>query len=334
MSRITNSIDIREKYLDDEALKKLVVDLKLQSLKLKEDQHALSEETAKYDASTSELKQKYNIIGAAAEISGWANDESNAVSGQPSLTADDKKWIEANRKLETQILNQDIKSCLPKLESEALRYESNIFAIEKAALQAIEKQKELPNLLNKTSTELEDEMGVTIESRIKLKAEMARDADARRREKTSLINKVSKLREQLTLITDENEVVENATFHINLMLSAEETRIKTLMNEMDRIRSMFSQYHGPNGWAKEAFRAFCRSNTMTTTDLDESLDLISDEHSISVSDVPASLVKWCAVRVTTQMVAKQMVNLPQPVKQLNLQQYIYLCQLLIDNEGI
>ena len=356
MSKITNSFDIKEKYLDKEALRKLVYDLKLESLKLQENQEALLVETSIYELSANDLKQKYNIIGAAAEISGWndhqsreksksnndVKDSEDAVNSNSNSRSksnkfgseDDKKWIEANRKLETVVLNEEIRSCLPKLESDALLYESNIFAIEKAALQAIEKQKELPSLLNKTSAELEDEMGITIEARTKIKAKMSRDADARRREKSLMINQVSKLREQLTLLIDECEVVQNSTFHMSLMLSSEETRVKILMDEMNRVRGMFDQYNGGHGFAKEAFRAFCKSR-QKATDLEESMDLISEENCISINDVPDSLSKWSSIKVTNEMVKKQMADIRLvDAEKMHLQQYLYLCKCLVENEGL
>ena len=53
--------------------------------------------------------------------------------------------------LELRVLNEEIRGCLPALEAQALRLESQIYSIDKATTAALAAQKNLPPLLNKTA---------------------------------------------------------------------------------------------------------------------------------------------------------------------------------------
>ena len=113
-------------FLDEEALRKMVVDLKSQQMGLMEEQRGLEDKVTSHEISAGELKQRYNIIGAAAEIYGWDVASSDA---QIDMSPDEIKWEEMNHKLEVQTLSDYIRKNLPRLEAEALRLEADIFAI-------------------------------------------------------------------------------------------------------------------------------------------------------------------------------------------------------------
>ncbi len=164
-------------YLDHETLVKKVVDLKSLQLNLRMQQAGLEAETESYERSTSQLKQNFNIIGAAAEVAGWglepdAIDSSKSVkndaaglAGQvnataaPISSAEDLRLKDMDEILELQVLSEEIRACLPKLESMALHLEAQIYDIDKATESALAAQKQLPPLLNKSAEELEVEMG-------------------------------------------------------------------------------------------------------------------------------------------------------------------------------
>jgi hypothetical protein len=224
-------------FHDEEALIKKVIDLKALQLDLRQRQAVLKSQEEVLELSSSSLKQEYNIIAVAADIHGWKDlllDNASAGVGgavdartadgdgdaddrrdNPALTpnpahassAEDKKFSTWNRKLELQVLNEEIRACCPRLEAEALALEADIFAIERAAIIATDAQKHLPALLNKTAAELEEEMGLVIERRIQVKAQIRRETEALTAQKTAIVKKVSSLREQLALAASERDML-------------------------------------------------------------------------------------------------------------------------------
>lgn len=275
------AVSTDEKHLDEENLRKLVIDLRTESQRLLNEGEVLDADIKQGESASSALKQQYNIIGAAADISGWDSQlEFNPHGDAKNLVIPeaDKKWLEANRKLEVKILNDEIRSVLGRMEKEALTYESNIFAIEKAALQAQEKQKLLPALLNKSSSELEEEMGLIIEKRLKVKTMMKRESESAQKGKIGLLNKVSMLREQLCSLVDEREALKASCFGLTSSLATEESRIEYLKQEILKVRGEFDKYHGPYGWLTECFNLTVKDTTEQTM--------------MRTADIPASLREW------------------------------------------
>jgi hypothetical protein len=275
-----------EQHLDVEALKKLVIDLKAETQGLRHDTQGLDENIKAFETSSSALKQQYNIIGAAADISGWDNEDefdSNAHQDKEyiEIVGSEKRWLEANRKLEVTILNDEIRGVLGQLEKEALAYESNIFAIEKEALLAAEKQKLLPALLNKSSSELEEEMGLIIEKRLKVKAMMKRESDQAYKEKVVLLNKVARLREQLCSLVDEREALKASYYGLHANLATEQSRVEFLKQEMLKVRNEFDKYHGPYGWLVECYNITVQNTT--------------DQSHMRTGDIISSLSGWTFV---------------------------------------
>jgi len=123
------------------------------------------------------LKQQYNIIGAAAEVAGWdlekqqeqtqaqaqahargsetpaitemtasasAHAHANAKAGDDDvgpMSATDLRYMQLDEILELTVLNEEIRMCLPSLEAQALRLESQIYAVDRATTTALATQK-------------------------------------------------------------------------------------------------------------------------------------------------------------------------------------------------
>jgi chromosome segregation ATPase len=303
-------------HFDEEALIAKIVDLKNKQLSLQIEQSSLEKETAEFEQSSSDLKQKYNIMGAAAEIHGW--DVPDSSSAEESV--EDKKWSEMNRKLEVQVLNEDIRKCLHKYEAEALKLEADIFAIEKAAKLSVEKQKELPPLLNKTATELEKEMGMTIESRIRLKARMQHDIEVMKREKAQKVHRVSALREQLALTADEHDVLQTATQELERQHAAEVARVDCLKDTLADVKQQFDTYHGPNGWSVEAWRAAHLAVGRSPDD---------EKTRMPVDEISAALQQWSSWDdfANPANIKKHLVE-ANNIGNLDLRRFMHLCSKL------
>ena len=307
-----------EPHHDVEALRKLVADLKAESQQLSNEMSALEVERKEFEASTSALKQEFNIIGVTADISGW-DDTLDTSDGVPSdVDGEDKKWFEENRKLEVKILNEEMRGVLQKLEKDALTYESNIFAIEKKALLAQERQKLLPSLLNKSSSELEEEMGIIIEKRLKVKATMKLQADAAAKEKSRLLNSVSRARERLCSLVDEREALKTLEYGLRLNVATSDSTNEQLKREILAVRNEFDKYWGPHGWLMEAYQG-----TVQDT---------SDQSHMRVDDILASLEGWSFVlnkgNPTVPPLLQKKLKDVGASKYIDSRKYVHVCSAL------
>lgn len=272
-----------DSFYDAEELRKLIKDAKIQVIALEKDQEALENENAQYEEQCARLQQEFNILSALAEAQTLdALEGGGGGSGKDEGDAQQqKKWAEMERKLEVQILNQEIRAVLPKLDADALRAELSIHGLEKKAAVATQGQDTTTavatSMFQKSLDELEDDMGRTVEERVKLRAKMALDADAKRKEKTALVGKITMLRDQLYSLIEERESLREAAKNTSLGLHGEEARIQGLLDKHEHLKSLIAPFHGGEGWQIEAFTSQTGG---------------SREGEIHVSDLPRVLAPW------------------------------------------
>ena len=280
-----------EGFYDAEELRKQIKDLKIQTVALEAEESVLLADNARCEDATAALKKELNILEALAEVHNLDPDDGGEELPSQGGADERVRWAEENRKLEVQILNQEIRAALPRLEAEALRAEMGIHALQKKAdalaakppsssssSSSAEEKVSAPatSMFQKSVQELEDDMGSTIEARIKLRALMALDADAKRRDKAALLTRISALRDQLYGLLDEREVLREASKNLRLNLGAEEARVALLLGRHAEARALIGQFHSEQGWQKESFLY----HTAAT-------DAV-----MSVEDVPAALRAW------------------------------------------
>jgi len=243
-------------FYDSEELRKQVIDLKLRLLELDKEKVALLKDCEGAEKANVTLKQELVILESMAELRPSDFEEEVAPEGGTEGEKEFKRFADANRLLETQILNAEISAVLPRLEKEALELESGIFAHEKAAKQASEAQDEAPSLYQKTASELEEEMGEVIEKRIKVKLNMTKEAENKRREKALLNSQIARQRDVLLTLIDEREAMQTAANDALLSLRAEEARIDVLVSHHVKTRNTITAFNkegGGDGWEQEAF---------------------------------------------------------------------------------
>jgi len=244
-----------DSFYDSEELRKLIKDAKIQVIALEKDQESLESENAQYEEQCARLQQEFNILSALAEAQTLEALED--AGGDEGDVQQQKKWAEMERKLEVQILNQEIRAVLPKLDADALQAELSIHGLEKKAAVVTQGQDTTTavatSMFQKSLDELEEDMGRTVEERVKLRAKMALDADAKRKEKTALVGKISILRDQLYSLIEERESLREANKNTSLGLHGEEARIQGLLDKHDHLKSLIAPFHGGTGWQIEAF---------------------------------------------------------------------------------
>lgn len=277
-----------EGYYDVEELRKLIKNVKMQCVALENEQRSLETENSKFEEQFSSLQKEYNILNAIVEADTLDGEENEANQDENNLgPIDHKKLAEADRKLELQILNQEIRAVLPKLEAEALKAELSMHSLEKHADSLTQGR---PNsnkavatsMFQKSLEELEEDMGATVEARVKLRARMALEADAKRKQKQSLIARISAARNELYSLLDNRESLREASKNTNLSLESENARIAYLVDKHAQVRRLINPFHetvseGGQGWHVEAF-------TSHTAGVRDAL--------IDCADIPSILKKW------------------------------------------
>ena len=251
-----------EAFYDPEELRKLIKDVKIQVIALEKEQSALEEENGRLEDKVGGLQREFNILSAMAEAQTLEEDvEGGGESGGGGggTAAEQKRWAEADRKLEVQILNAEIRGVLSKLEADALQAESNIHSLGKQASvvtaggDASSGKAVATSMFQKSLEELEADMGETVEARVKLRALMALDADAKRKEKTALIGQIAATRDQLYSLLDERESLREASKNVSLNLNSEDARIRMLLDKHAQIRALIEPFHDGRGWQTAAF---------------------------------------------------------------------------------
>jgi len=250
-----------DSFFDPEELRKIIKDVKIQCIALEKQQRVLSEENVRYEEKCAALQREFNILSALAEAESLEEDTGGAFSSDEVCASsnEQRKWAEAERKLELQILNADIRSALFKLEADALQAETTIHSLGKQASIITQGGKEgsdkaVPtSMFQKSLDELEEDMGATVEARVKLRALMALDADAKRKEKTALMGKISVMRDQLYSLLDEREALREALKNVQLNLHGEEARVSVWLDKHMQIRNLIEPFHDGRGWQLEAF---------------------------------------------------------------------------------
>ena len=260
--------------MDVENLRKQIRDLTARSTELASEKRSMNAEIDQFEASNKALKQELNIIGAVADLR-YATLVDALNDEDVNIKTNNNFEIE-NRKLETQILNQEIRASIPSLEQKAVYCESEIFVKQKAAANAVKVQQQIPAIFLSSLEELEDQVGEAIEARLKLKAAMSRDSDSKRKEKAVLVSEVARLREQLTSLADERETLRVMGLRTRISLNAEEMRISVLENQQKKLK-----YEIKN-WPFEAFVAISNKNSK-----------------IAIEKLPQALSPWISPYVDT-----------------------------------
>jgi len=250
-------------FYDAEELRKLIKDVKIQCIALESQQSSLESENKQYEERVGALQREFNILSSLAEAHALEDEggDGAADSGTgPASASEQKRWAEADRKLELQILNSEIRSVLSKLEADALQAEANIHNLGKQASAVTQDGEEnttgkavATSMFQKSLEELEEDMGATVEARVKLRALMALDADAKRKEKTALVAKIAATRDHLYSLLDERESLREASKNVTLNLNGEDARIRVLLDMHEKTRRLIEPFHDGAGWQTSAF---------------------------------------------------------------------------------
>jgi len=259
-----------KKIYDVEALKEQLIALRLQRMDVRKQRALIQKDVEELEEAIKPLKQQYNIFTQLNELrfavdedqSGGGNDDggdckeedavaTGAVSGPAKLA--DSRFKLLDRKLEVQMLNQDIKSVLGTLEKTALELEALIYPLEKEAKSAQESLGNIPEILCSTAEEIDAKIGDCVEARLLAKSAAQQDAVEAERKKMSMASDILRARETLSMLMDERECMKQAGERVSRAFLSEQATIRKLTEQSNELRERVGQYHNGRGWETEAF---------------------------------------------------------------------------------
>ena len=98
----------------------------------------------------------------------------------------DKAFFDADRKMELQILNSEIRAALPGLEKLAVRLELNVHREERIAAGSTGKLSDIPAIFEMSADDLKDMIAEGVEGKNRVMALMSLEEDSKRKEKRDL----------------------------------------------------------------------------------------------------------------------------------------------------
>lgn len=217
---------------DQLELKAMTKKLKARMSELLAEQSSLQQQISELASTYASAKQNVNSLGVDDEIRMFEGDDTVVL---------DKKFLEADQKLEVQILNQEIKACLPKLEHDAVFWEQQMHGIEKQTQKAAAGVAKLPSHLTKTTEELEQLFHSLTERKQELTASIKSENDRKMQRLKNTKIDVNKLRTQITAVVEQQTLVQQSTNRLRGAVLSEETRLQILRKEYDTLEAAYGQ---------------------------------------------------------------------------------------------
>lgn len=255
---------------------------KLKKSQLDEDKHFLNEEIEKANAKLSGLRHELNILKPIDEVRLF-QDEGSGVGNTlfdidtrngGSRNAKDIRNFQLNcntmnAKLEMQIINEEIRAVLPKLEAEVALWENSAKDSKKSASKSGKSHDQLVSNLIKPVAEIEQLIGEQLDVRFQLKAQIAKDLEMKKHAKNQVVQEVAGLRRSISQLLDAKESLTNSAPEYLAELLCEEERVLLLTQEHHHFRSELSRrsYHGGQFWQTDAFLTIAGAKNAKTIEI-------------------------------------------------------------------
>jgi hypothetical protein len=275
---------------DLENLFDLIDDLKSQKRSLESEKSRLKQSVESLEQDAERLKKEFNVAGALdlvkfyqAEENARKDSVAAAGVGDVSQTSikriDDKKFVEANTKLEVKILNAEMNAILPSLEVDALALERKLGKMKVLIKDARKKEDGIPVYMMNSSEELNKEADAARDAKFEMKAKIRGDVEDALQRKVVLRSEISYLRQKVDQVIDEEWIMERSMSNLKLALACEEGRAGVLRSKHSSMRhELFPTARGSNGWATHAFSDYA--------DLNKKI--------IAYTDIPRAILPWVA----------------------------------------
>lgn len=277
---------------DLESLQNEVRYLQKQKRQLMKEQVEAEGRISDLEAKCGSVRSEFNVAGAVDMVRFFVADTATSggtegsISGSQSVKPiTDQKFIEANKKLEIKILNADMNAVLPALEKDALALERKLATLNDVMSQAERQEAGIPMYMMKTTDELRKEADDAMDRRVLVKASMKQDINERLSKKVALKAEISRLRQKLALVADEEWAIKNGVYKMRMALAASDGTSSVLSSRHRELRqALFPNAadapDGSEGWAGHAFEKMCV--------------VVDGLAVVAFRDIPSVILPWIA----------------------------------------
>jgi hypothetical protein len=234
------------------AIKDELKKYKARAIEVEKENKRLTAELHDTTTRNAKLKTEFNILGCMEEIRFHDNVLDAAEAGDIVF---DKKFREANAKLEIQILNEEIRQVIPKLEAEAGANEAAVKRLTRQQAEVSEELNMFPTQYLIESDEAQRKIDLLHRRKIEIEDRVSNADKSNRHELQSLRSNNDKLRVQIATASEENIHTIAEGQRLKHQVIQEKARIDYLASEIKSLRKMLNNYHEGKGWQTEAFMA-------------------------------------------------------------------------------
>jgi hypothetical protein len=211
-----------------------------------------------------------NVVGAIDKVRFFSEKNSlkhGGKSGDGGMTRAqldlDRKFWQADRKLEVRLLNDDMRSSLQALEARTINSERLAAQLKAESNETKNRGSMIPSYYLLNMEELAKAAQEQREENIRLRTQLSKEADRTARQRAALSEKVQQLRERLVVISDEEWMFRGSANTLRLNLCEEEAQYEKLCkvhNELHRdifplASSQESTAASSSSWVEEAYFA-------------------------------------------------------------------------------
>lgn len=266
---------IYEPIYDVESLEDEVRHLQGMKEKVSLEGEEIQKRIAELEAKCNAARSDFEIAGTVDLVRFFVNEGPGGAGGEASILSGesqnnvqpitDKKFLEADLKLEILILNDLMTKGLPKMEEEALELERRLGKLKDERAEAEKSEQGIPLHMMKSADELRKEKDNIVDRRMRLNADMRTDVDALLNKKVKLKAEISRLRARLAVVADEEWAIRNGVSKMRMALAASDGTVKVLMSRHRELRRKHFSNSGNGGdnenqgygWAHYAFEQQC-----------------------------------------------------------------------------
>lgn len=176
----------------------------------------MEEESLRYENMLASLRQELNIIGNIDTLQCHASDEFTEEFNPEAM----KKFKIMNDKLEMKILNQEIRTALPQLERDAKSWEVKSKGKLKSITKNEKNQMLFPSMMLNSQAEIEEQIGMVLDEKYKVKSLVTHDLAVKKKEKAELCTEIANLRRRLSVLTEEEMplVIAHSRLKVSLLM--------------------------------------------------------------------------------------------------------------------
>jgi hypothetical protein len=198
-------------------LKEKIRRLRATRAEYEQERKTLEEESSRYENQLSSLRQELNIIGNIDTLQCHASDEFTDEFNPEAM----RKFKSMNDKLDMKILNQEIRAALPQLEREAKTWEAKAKGKLKSITRNERNQMLFPSMMLNSQEEIEEQIGVVLDEKYRIKSLISHDIAVQKKEKIELCTEIANLRRRLSVLSEEEMPLQMAHTRLKVALLLE-----------------------------------------------------------------------------------------------------------------